>query len=65
MNLPETHDTDFTWRDFQLRNNSELAAILGNFVNRTIQFVLNNFDKKTPVLLGKFADFPKEMDKGS
>ncbi len=60
MNLPETHDTDFTWRDFQLRNNSELAAILGNFVNRTIQFVLNNFDKKIPDLLGKFADFPKE-----
>jgi len=60
MNLPETHDSDFTWRDFQLRNNSELAAILGNFVNRTIQFVLNNFNQQTPNLSGKLADFPKE-----
>ncbi|HRS00917.1 MAG TPA: methionine--tRNA ligase [Bacteroidota bacterium] len=63
MNLPETHDSDFTWRDFQLRNNSELAAILGNFVNRTIQFVLNNFNQQTPNLSGKLADFPKEWTK--
>jgi methionyl-tRNA synthetase len=37
-NMPETKDNDFTWRDFQERNNSELVAIFGNFVNRT--FVL-------------------------
>lgn len=35
-NAPETKDNDFTWRDFQTRNNSELVAILGNFVNRTL-----------------------------
>ena len=33
-NAPETKDNDFTWADFQARNNNELAAILGNFVNR-------------------------------
>jgi methionyl-tRNA synthetase len=37
-NMPETKDNDFTWKDFQDRNNSELVAILGNFVNRA--FVL-------------------------
>ena len=35
-NAPETKDNDFTWKDFQLKNNSELVAILGNFVNRTL-----------------------------
>ena len=35
-NAPETKDNDFTWKDFQLKNNSELVAILGNFVNRAI-----------------------------
>ncbi len=35
-NAPETKDNDFTWKDFQTRNNSELVAILGNFVNRTL-----------------------------
>ena len=35
-NAPETKDNDFTWRDFQSRNNSELVAILGNFVNRAM-----------------------------
>ena len=37
-NLPETRDTDFYWKEFQLRNNSELADILGNFINRTFHF---------------------------
>jgi methionyl-tRNA synthetase len=63
MNLTETHDCDFTWRDFQLRNNSELAAILGNFVNRTIQFVSKNFEMKTPILVGKFASFQTEWER--
>ncbi len=49
-NLPETKDSDFSWKDFQLRNNSELAAIFGNFINRTIQFVLKNFNGKIPHL---------------
>lgn len=48
MNLPETRDADFTWKDFQTRNNSELAAIFGNFVNRTAQFIAKNFDSKVP-----------------
>ncbi|MFV0506416.1 MAG: methionine--tRNA ligase [Bacteroidales bacterium] len=39
-NAPETKDNDFTWKDFQARNNNELVAILGNFVNRTL--VLTN-----------------------
>ncbi|MBI5325551.1 MAG: methionine--tRNA ligase [Ignavibacteriae bacterium] len=44
MNLPETKDSDFTWKDFQARNNNELSAIFGNFVNRTLQFALKNFE---------------------
>jgi methionyl-tRNA synthetase len=48
-NLPETRDTDFYWREFQLRNNSELADILGNFINRTFTFVHKHFDGKVPV----------------
>ena len=35
-NAPETKDNDFTWKDFQARNNNELVAILGNFVNRAL-----------------------------
>ena len=48
MNLPEFRDTDFYWKDFQARNNSELADIFGNFVNRTLTFVQKNFDNKVP-----------------
>lgn len=44
MSLPETKDSDFTWKDFQARNNNELAAIFGNFINRTLQFALKNFE---------------------
>lgn len=39
MNLPESRDSDFSWKDFQTKNNSELADILGNFINRTIIFI--------------------------
>lgn len=46
--LPETKDTDFSWKEFQARNNNELADILGNFVNRTLTFVRKNFDNKVP-----------------
>ncbi|HUN66221.1 MAG TPA: methionine--tRNA ligase [Bacteroidota bacterium] len=48
MNLPESRDADFTWKDFQARTNNELADILGNFVNRTLTFVQRNFDGKVP-----------------
>lgn len=47
-NLPESKDTDFYWKEFQARNNSELADILGNFVNRTFIFVQKHFDGKVP-----------------
>jgi len=50
MNAPETRDSDFTWRDFQNRNNNELADIFGNFVNRTLQFIFKNFEQKIPTL---------------
>lgn len=47
-NLPETRDTDFQWKEFQARNNSELADILGNFVNRTVTFLHKHFEGKVP-----------------
>ncbi|MFP4526946.1 MAG: methionine--tRNA ligase [Candidatus Kapaibacterium sp.] len=56
MNFPETRDADFTWRDFQARNNNELAHILGNFVNRTLQFTEKNFGGKIPFMSGKYRD---------
>lgn len=59
-NLPETRDTDFYWKEFQLRNNSELADILGNFINRTFTFVFKHFDGKVPSL-GKLEKIDKEM----
>lgn len=48
-NMPETKDNDFTWKDFQTRNNSELVAILGNFVNRTLVLTHKYFDGKIPL----------------
>ncbi|HSL88731.1 MAG TPA: methionine--tRNA ligase, partial [Ignavibacteriaceae bacterium] len=59
-NLPETRDTDFYWKEFQLRNNSELADILGNFVNRTFTFVFKHFDGKVPAL-GKLENIDEDM----
>lgn len=47
-NAPETKDNDFTWADFQTRNNSELVAILGNFVNRAVVLTHKYFDGKVP-----------------
>ena len=47
-NAPETKDNNFTWKDFQSKNNSELVAILGNFVNRTMVLTHKNFDGKVP-----------------
>ncbi len=44
VNAPENKDADFTWTDFQLRNNGELADILGNFVNRTLTFAKRQFN---------------------
>lgn len=47
-NAPETKDNDFTWKDFQTRNNSELVAILGNFINRTMVLTHKYFEGKVP-----------------
>ncbi len=47
-NAPETKDNDFTWRDFQARNNNELVAILGNFVNRAVVLTHKYFDGQLP-----------------
>jgi methionyl-tRNA synthetase len=45
---PETRDSDFTWKDFQERNNSELVNIFGNFVNRTLVLTKKYYDKTVP-----------------
>jgi len=47
-NAPETKDNDFTWKDFQARNNNELVAILGNFVNRTLVLTTNYYGGLVP-----------------
>ncbi len=57
-NAPETKDNDFTWKDFQTRNNSELVAILGNFVNRALVLTKKYFDGHIP-LRGELTDFDK------
>lgn len=49
-NAPETKDNDFTWKDFQMRNNSELVAIYGNFINRALVLVQKYFDGVVPAL---------------
>lgn len=70
-NLPESRDTDFYWKEFQLRNNSELADILGNFINRTFTFVHKHFEGKVPSkgelqkidedMLKVIADYPDKI----
>lgn len=47
---PETKDNDFTWKDFQARNNNELVAVLGNFINRVVVLTHKYFEGKVPVL---------------
>lgn len=50
-NAPETKDNDFTWKDFQAKNNNELVAILGNFVNRTLVLTHKYYNGKVPEAL--------------
>ena len=50
--MPETKDSDFSWKDYQTRVNSELADILGNFVFRTLSFTSKYFDNQVPELAG-------------
>ena len=47
-NLPEAKDSEFTWKDFQAKNNNELVAIFGNFVNRALVLTQKFFDNKVP-----------------
>jgi methionyl-tRNA synthetase len=67
-NAPETKDNDFTWKDFQAKNNNELVAILGNFVNRTLVLTHKYYEGKVPdaseytksdvLLLEEISKFP-------
>lgn len=59
-NAPETRDNDFTWRDFQARNNNELVAILGNFVNRVIVLTHKYFEGKVPAA-GQLTDTENQL----
>ena len=58
-NAPEAKDNDFTWKDFQARNNNELVAILGNFVNRALVLTHKYFDGKVPAA-GELTDYDRE-----
>ncbi|WP_209330539.1 methionine--tRNA ligase [Lunatimonas salinarum] len=70
-NAPETKDNDFTWKDFQARNNSELVAIYGNFVNRAVVLTHKYFEGKIPhpgalssydlEVLQEMAEFPRRI----
>ena len=58
-NAPETKDNDFSWKDFQTRNNSELVAIFGNFVNRAVVLTHKYFEGKVPAA-GELTDMDKD-----
>jgi len=70
-NAPETKDNDFTWKDFQARNNNELLAIFGNFVNRTLVLTKKYFEGKVPEkndwteedekTLKKLSEYPEKI----
>ena len=72
-NAPETKDNDFTWKDFQARNNNELVAVYGNFVNRALQLTKKYFDSVVPAAgelneydretLKEFSDVKAEVEK--
>ena len=57
-NAPETKDNDFTWKDFQARNNSELVAVLGNFINRALVLTKKYYDGVIPER-GEINDYDK------
>ncbi len=58
-NAPETKDNDFTWKDFQARNNNELVAVYGNFVNRALVLTQKYFDGCVPAC-GELTDYDRE-----
>ena len=57
-NAPETKDNNFTWRDFQARNNNELVAVFGNFINRSVVLTHKYFDGKVPAP-GTLTDYDR------
>lgn len=58
-NAPETKDNDFTWKDFQARNNNELVAVYGNFVNRALVLTDKYFEGKVPAIT-ELTDYDKQ-----
>jgi methionyl-tRNA synthetase len=70
-NAPETKDNDFTWKDFQAKNNNELLAIFGNFINRTLTLTHSYFQGKIPpkttlneadeILIKSIAQYPERI----
>ncbi len=59
-NMPESRDTDFSWKEFQARHNNELADILGNFVNRTFTFAHKYFSARVPEI-SELSTLDEEM----
>lgn len=57
---PETKDNDFTWKDFQARNNNELVAILGNFINRVMVLTHKYFDGRVPMMM-ELTDYDRAV----
>ena len=62
-NAPETKDNDFTWKDFQARNNSELVGIFGNFVNRAVVLTHKYFQGGVPKIELGFTAMESELEK--
>ena len=58
-NAPETKDNDFTWKDYQARNNNELVAVLGNFVNRALVLTQKYYDGAVPAL-GELTEYDQQ-----
>ena len=58
-NAPETKDNDFTWKDFQARNNNELVAVYGNFVNRALQLTQKYYEGVVPAC-GELTDYDRQ-----
>ena len=58
-NAPETKDNDFTWKDFQARNNNELVAVYGNFVNRALQLTQKYYEGIVPAC-GELTEYDKQ-----
>jgi len=58
-NAPETKDNNFTWKDFQARNNNELVAVYGNFINRAMVLTWKYYDGKAPAQ-GELTDYDRQ-----